>query len=74
MLANATIEAPSSKYSSPVVLVMKKHGKYSFCVDFRRLNSVAEDSAQPMPLINQLLKEIGGGGIYTTLDGKYMDW
>lgn len=34
MLANGIIEAASSPYSSPVVLVMIKDGKYRFCVDF----------------------------------------
>jgi hypothetical protein len=41
MLASGIIEA----LSSPIVMTPKKDGKYRFCVDFRRLNSITEDSA-----------------------------
>jgi hypothetical protein len=68
MLASGIIEASSSPYSSPVVMVSKKDGKYRFCVDFRRLNSIIEDSAQPLPMIHEVLKDLGVATVFSTLD------
>jgi hypothetical protein len=38
ILASGVIEASSSPYSSPIVMVPKKDEKFRFCVDFQRLN------------------------------------
>jgi hypothetical protein len=49
-LASGVIEALSS-YSSHI-MTPKKDGKFRFCVDFRRLNGITEDCAQPLPVID----------------------
>jgi hypothetical protein len=68
MLADGIIEATTSPYSSPIVMVAKKDGRYRFCVDYRRLNSITEDSAQPLPVIQEVLKDLGNATIFSTLD------
>jgi hypothetical protein len=68
MLADGIIEATSSPYSTPIVMVTKKDDRYRFCVDYRRLNSITEDSAQPQPVIHEVLKDLGNATIFSTLD------
>nr|KAI8738399.1 hypothetical protein BgiMline_025302 [Biomphalaria glabrata] len=49
-LLKAGIIAPSvSPYNAPVVLVRKQDGSHRMCIDFRRLNAVAEFQAEPLP-------------------------
>ncbi|KAK7011616.1 hypothetical protein BgiMline_003291 [Biomphalaria glabrata] len=49
-LLKAGIIAPSvSPYNAPVVLVRKPDGGHRMCIDFRRLNAVAEFQAEPLP-------------------------
>jgi len=38
MLQNDLIEASSSEWSSPCLLVPKPNGLYHFCTDFRQVN------------------------------------
>jgi hypothetical protein len=59
MLVDVIVEATSSPYSSSIVMVAKKDGPYRFCVDYRRLNSITEDSAQPLAVMHEVLKDLG---------------
>lgn len=74
MLSEGIIEHGASPYSSPVVIVRKKDGKPRFCVDYRKLNSITEDVAQPIPRIHEVLKEIGTAKIFSTIDLKSGYW
>ena len=49
------IEAPGSSWSSLVVLVLKKDITARFCVDYRKLNTVIESPAYPLPRIEESL-------------------
>ena len=40
LLQNKLISESCSPWSSPIVMVKKKDGRYRFCVDYRKLNSV----------------------------------
>jgi hypothetical protein len=74
MLASGVIESSSSPYSSPIVMALKKDGEFRFCVDFRHLNGIMEDSAQPLPVIHEVLKDLGEAPIFSTLDLRSGYW
>lgn len=59
MLRLGVIEPSSSEWSSLVVIILKKDGSLQICIDFRKLNSISEFEAYPMPRIDDLLERIG---------------
>uniref|UniRef100_A0A8C1GVQ7 Reverse transcriptase domain-containing protein n=1 Tax=Cyprinus carpio TaxID=7962 RepID=A0A8C1GVQ7_CYPCA len=68
MLAADVIEPSSSAWSSPVVLIPKKTGGYRFCVDYRKINSVSQSDAYPLPTIQEILESLSGAVVFSTLD------
>ena len=60
MLDLGIIEPSISPYSSHVVLVPKKDGSVRFCIDFRKLNTVTEFDAEPMPDMEEFINRIRG--------------
>ena len=74
MLADGLIEPSFSPYSSPIVMDRKKDNKFRFCNDFRRLNAITKDTAQNLPVIREVIKDIGMAKIFTTLDLKHGYW
>lgn len=53
-----------------MVLVKKKSGGYRFCADYRALNAITRKDAFPMPRIDDMLDQLGGKKIFTTLDAR----
>jgi len=68
MLAADVIEPSSSAWASPVVLIPKKTGGYRFCVDYRKVNSVSQSDAYPLPTIQEILESLSGAVVFSTLD------
>ena len=68
MLDQGVIQPSISPWASPIVLVRKKDGKYRFCVDYRKLNSVTRRDARPLPRVDDLLDALQGYDLFTTLD------
>lgn len=68
MLAEGIIEPSSSAWSSPIVMVRKPNGKYRFCVDYRKVNSVTRRDAYPVPYMDGILDRLRSAQYISTID------
>ena len=68
MLDLGVMEPSISPYSSPIVLDPKKDRSVRFCIDFRKLNKVAEFDAEPMPNMEEIINRMSGHKYFTKMD------
>ena len=68
MLKLGVIEQSTSPYSSPIVMVKKKDGANRFCCDYRRLNAVTIQDAEPIPDIDEIFAKLSGDRYFTKID------
>ena len=64
MLDHDIIEPSSSAWASPITLVPKRDNSTRFCIDYRKLNAETEKNSYPIPLIRDLLDEMGGSKVF----------
>lgn len=62
------IEKSQSSYASPVMLVKKADGGWRMVIDYRKLNAQTVKLNYPLPLIDDILDEVGGRRLYSTFD------
>ena len=61
------IEASRSPWSAPVVIVYR-HGKPRFCVDYRKLNEHTIPDEFPIPRQSEILAAFSGAQLLSSLD------
>lgn len=66
MLQHSFIQHSNSPFAPPVV--RKKNGTWWLCVDYRKLNQNTIKDKFPVPLIEDLMDELGGTTIFSKLD------
>ncbi|XP_063624953.1 uncharacterized protein LOC134796705 [Cydia splendana] len=68
MVECGIVRESKSPYASPIVLVHKKSGEKRLCVDYRALNNKTKRDHYPLPRIEDLLDQLSGQTVFTTLD------
>lgn len=68
MLQHSFIQHSNSPFAPPVVLVRKKNGTWRLCVDYRKLTQNTIKDKFPVPLIEDLMDELGGTTTFSKLD------
>lgn len=68
MLKQGIIQYSLSPYASPIILVKKKDDSWRLCVDYRGLNLQTVKEKYPIPLLDDLLDELGGSQYFSKLE------
>lgn len=73
MIENDSIEESVSPWNMPILLVAKKvdnsnEKKYRLVVDMRKLNELIEEDVFPLPLIDEILSQLGKAEYFSVLD------
>ncbi len=74
MLKNKIIEASSSPYAAPIVVVVKSDGSFRFCADYRKVNTATKSNAYTIPRIDDILDQMDGAIWFTTMDLASAFW
>ncbi|GMI78191.1 hypothetical protein HRI_001488400 [Hibiscus trionum] len=68
MLQAGVIRDSTSAFFSPIVMIWKKDDSWRMCIDYKRLNQVRVKDKFPMPVIEELLVELGRARVFSKLD------
>ena len=69
-LEDGIVRPSYSDYAAAVVLSKKKDNSYRLCIDYRKLNRKIVKDRFPLPLIEDVLDQLGRAKVFTTLDLK----
>ncbi len=58
----------NSKYACRVTLPVKKDGSRCFCGDYRPLNAQTRRDSFPMPLVEDVIDQLGSSAWFIALD------
>jgi hypothetical protein len=68
LLEKGYIQPSSSPYGAPVLFVPKPDGSMRMCVDYRALNNITIKNRYALPRIDQLLDQLGGSTVFSSID------
>src|SRR5882762_759472 len=68
LLENDLIEISNAPCSSPCIVVPKSDGTGRFCVDFRDINSITKPDSYALPLIDNIISDLGKAKYFTVID------
>nr|XP_009762104.1 PREDICTED: uncharacterized protein LOC104214174 [Nicotiana sylvestris] len=68
MLDQEIIQPSSSPFVAHVVLAGKKDETWRLCVDYRDLNKTTVKKKFPIPIVEDLLDELGGSKVFSKID------
>ena len=68
MKKQGVVTDSKSPYNSPMLLVPKKDGTWRLVVDYRRLNSITVPDRMPMPILDEVLCNLSGSSVFSSLD------
>ena len=74
MLDGGAIWPSQSPWCNAVVLVRKKDGSLSFCIDLCRLNAWTKKDAYPLPHMQETMKSMVGAWHFSCMDLKSGFW
>lgn len=60
---------PLTDWVSNIILVMKKHGPISVCIDYRDVDCACPKDKYPNLFIDQIVDDCASGEIYSFMDG-----
>lgn len=68
MKEEGVISDSSSPFNSPLILVPKKDGGWRPCVDYLALNLITILDRYPMPVLTDILHNLGGKSVFSSLN------
>ena len=68
------VQISNSPHVAPIILVRKKDGSMSPCIDYRGLNTCVVKDAFPLPRIDELLQRLDGAKVFSKLDANSGYW
>ena len=68
LLSKGLIEPSLSPFGAPILFVAKKDGSLRMVVDYRALNKLTIKNRYPLPRIDDLLDQLQGARIFSSLD------
>ena len=68
MIDLGVIRPSTSSYAAATVLVRKPDQSWRCCIDFRGLNAVTKKANNPLPLVNDIIRQIGTKRYFSSID------
>ena len=68
LLKKGIIRESQSPYNSPLWIVPKKGNKLRTVVDYRKINEDTNQDAYPLPIIDDILDQLGNAKFFSAFD------